>query len=278
MPHLDSRRGRACARACIAAALLLSAGIAAAEQTLAGVVRAHDEAVLQSEIGGIIDRILVKEGDRVVDGQTLVELKNERQKIALDLARTTMKKAEAQLTETNVMLESAEKELKRITIAADALPRKDLEEHQDAVERLKATVAAQAAERAQAEQEVRLREHDLKETQLVAPFAGAITQIKVHRGDALKPMDTPVLEVVNLKSLYVEVLVPGGTARRLQVGQSVSVQVEREWMGRAGQVIGRVAYINPTVDAASRTVRMKVDIENPNEAVRPGMLAEVRFD
>jgi multidrug efflux pump subunit AcrA (membrane-fusion protein) len=39
-----------------------------------------------------------------------------------------------------------------------------------------------------------------------------------------------------------------------------------------------VSYINPTVDAASRTVRIKVDIESPNEAVRPGMLAEVQFD
>jgi multidrug efflux pump subunit AcrA (membrane-fusion protein) len=48
-------------------------------------------------------------------------------------------------------------------------------------------------------------------------------------------------------------------------------------MGRVGQVEGRVTYINPTIDAASRTFKIKVGIPANRGTVRPGMLVEARF-
>jgi multidrug efflux pump subunit AcrA (membrane-fusion protein) len=90
-------------------------------------------------------------------------------------------------------------------------------------------------------------------------------------------METPVLELVDLDHLYVEVLMPEATAHRVRIGQTVSVRVEREWMGRAGQIRGRVSYVSQTVDAASRMRRLKIDIEDPTHTVRPGMIAELQF-
>lgn len=265
-------------RAALGAALVAAAaGPAANGLTVTGLVRAHEETIVQSEAAGIVDRIHVREGEQVAAGQVLVELRNERQTIALDLSRAGLARAEALVKETTVLLENGEKELERVLIAADALPRKEVEDRQHAVQRLKASLSAQMAELARAEQEVRLREHDLRETRLLAPFAGVITQIRIHRGDTLRPMDTPVVELVNLERLYVEVLVPGHEAQRIRQGQPARILVEREWMGRRGRLTGHVSYINPTVDAASRMVRLKVDIPNPNGTVRPGMLAEVQF-
>jgi len=249
----------------------------AAELTLTGVIRAQEEVVLRTEVPGIVQRIAVREGERVRDGQLLVELKNDKQKIAVELSRSRVAKAAASVEETKVLLDNARKDLERAKIAGDALPRKDLEDRADQAARLEANLDAQVAELAQTKEELKLRERELLDTQLTAPFAGTVTQIVVNRGDTLKPMETQVLELVALDRLYVELLLPSSQAQKISANQKVTLQVEGEALGKIGQVEGRVYYINPKIDAASRTIRVKVSVPTLNGTVRPGMLAQVKF-
>jgi RND family efflux transporter MFP subunit len=251
---------------------------AAAEFTVTGVIRAEEEVTVRSQFAGIVQRIAVREGDRVREGQLLVQMKNERQRIALDLARAGLSKAEASVEETKVLLANAEKEVSRVKVAAQALPRKELEDKTDHVLRLQASLNAQLADLAQASEEVKLRENELKETQLLAPFDGTVTQIYINRGDTLRPLDTQVLELVALENLYAELLLPSTYVQKIQLDQKIKVQVESEWMGRLGQIHGTVMYATPKVDASSRTFKVKVRIPNANGLVRPGMLVQVRFD
>jgi RND family efflux transporter MFP subunit len=265
-------------RLALIAALVPAATVALAAQQapVVGVVRAHDRAIVQSEIAGIVDQIVVREGDAVTEGQTIVQLRRQRQEIALDVARAGLARAEAQASETRALLDAAVKERERVTKAQDVLARKEVEDARDVVERLEASLRVQRADVDRAQQELKLREHELKQTRLVAPFAGTVTRILVHRGDALNPVETDVAEVVDLTRLYVEVLLPRQYALRLKVGASMPVAVEPEWLGKAGVVIGKVSYVNPTVDAASRMVTAKIDVPNPNGTIRPGMVATVR--
>ena len=261
----------------ISVLVLAAAGAAAAQQPgTVGVVRAHDQAILQSEIPGIVDRIAVKEGDVVEEGQTIVELRRQRQEIALEVARAGLQRAEAQAAETGALLDTARRERERAKAAADVLAKKEVEDAIDAVDRLEASLRVQTADVSRAQQELKLREHELKQTRLVAPFAGTVTRILVHRGDALNPVETPVAEVFDMNRLYVEVMLPRQEALRLAVGTPMAVRVEAEWLGKAGSLTGSVSYVNPTVDAASRMVTVKVDIPNPTGAIRPGMVATVR--
>jgi RND family efflux transporter MFP subunit len=265
-------------RLSVTSALVVAGAVALSAQQsgIIGVVRAHDQAIVQSETAGIVDRIVVKEGDLVEEGQPIVELRRQRQEIALEVARAGLLRAEAQGAETSALLDAARKERERAIAAADVLSRKDVEDARDAVERLEASLRVQMADVARAQQELKLREHELRQTRLVAPFAGTVTRILVHRGDALNPVETQVAEVVDLTRLYVEVLLPRQDALRLKVGAPIAVAVEREWLGRAGVVTGNVSYVNPTVDAASRMVTVKIDVPNPSGAIRPGMVANVR--
>jgi membrane fusion protein, multidrug efflux system len=251
---------------------------AAAELTVTGVIRAEEEVTVRSQFAGIVQRIAVREGNHVREGQLLVQMKNERQRIALDLARAGLSKAEASVEETKVLLANAEKEVSRVKVAAQALPRKELEDKTDHVLRLQASLNAQLADLAQASEEVKLRENELKETQLLAPFDGTVTQIYINRGDTLRPLDTQVLELVALENLYAELLLPSTYVQKIQLDQKIKVQVESEWMGRLGQIHGTVMYATPKVDASSRTFKVKVRIPNANGLVRPGMLVQVRFD
>ena len=265
-------------RIAVIGALVLAATAAPSAQTapVIGVVRAHDQAILQSEIPGIVDRILVKEGDLVEEGQAIVELRRQRQEIALEVSRAGQLRAEAQAAETRALLDTARRERDRATAAADVLAKKDVDEARDAVERLEASLRVQMADVARSQQDVKLKEHELKQTRLVAPFAGTVTRILVHRGDALNPVETQVAELFDMNRLYVEVLLPRQEALRLPVGTAIAVRVEAEWLGKAGSVTGRVSYVNPTVDAASRMVTVKIDVPNPTGSIRPGMVATVR--
>lgn len=261
----------------VIALITAAAGVAAAQAPgTIGVVRAHDQAIVQSESAGIVDRILVKEGEVVAEGQTIVELRRQRQEIALEAARAGLARAEAQAAETGALLDAARKERERANMAADVLAKKDVDDARDAVERIQASLRVQMADVARAQQDVKLREHELKQTRLVAPFAGTVTRILVHRGDALNPVETQVAELVDMTRLYVEVLLPRQEALRLSVGTPIAVRVESEWLGKAGSVTGQVSYVNPTVDAASRMVTVKIDVPNPTGAIRPGMVATVR--
>lgn len=267
------------ARLTIIIALVLAAAVSmSAMQTtgVIGVVRAHDQAVVQSEIPGIVDKILVKEGDVVKEGQALVELRRQRQEIAVEAAKAGLLRAQAQDAETSNMLETARKERERALAAAQVLAKKEVEDAVAAVERLEASLRVQKADVDRAQSELKLREHELKQTSLNAPFGGTVTRILVHRGDALNPVETPVAEVFDMTRLYVEVLLPRQDALRLSVGTKMAVRIEGDWLGRAGAVTGEVSYVNPTVDAASRMVTVKVDIPNPTGAIRPGMVANVR--
>ena len=249
----------------------------AAQLTITGVIRAQEEVIVRSEFSGIVQRIAVREGEHVREGQLLVELRNNRQKITLDLARAGLAKARASTEETKVLLDNAEKDLSRARIAGDALPRKELEDKADQVSRLNANLNAQMASLAQAEEEVKLRENELNETRLLAPFVGTVTRIYINRGDSLKPLESQVLELVALEDLYLELLLPSSYIQRIHPDQTMRVQIEGDSKG-PGAVDGRVTYVNPKVDAPSRTFRIKIQIPNANGRVRPGMLAEVRLE
>ena len=246
-----------------------------AQLTVQGIIRPVEEVVIKSELSGVVQRIAVKEGDLVREGQLLVELDNAHQKINLELSHTIITKAKAVLEETKVVLANAETEHERIQMAANALPRKELEDIRDQVLRLKSSLAAQMAELTRAEQEVKLREQELKDTQILAPFDATVTEIFIHKGESIRPIDTPILQLVAMDKLFAELRLPSNYVSKIQLKQTVKVQVEGEWLGRLGALDGQITYINPTVDAASRTFKVKVGIP-ARGLVRPGMLVEAR--
>ena len=250
---------------------------AAAQLTVTGVIRAQEEVTIRSEFSGIVQRIAVREGEHVREGQLLVELKNDRQKIGLDLAKARLTKANASVDETKAVLENARRELSRAQIAADALPRKEAEDKADQVQRVAAGLNQQLADLSEAKEEVRLRENELQETQLRAPFSGTVTQIFINRGDSLKPLESQILELVALDNLYAELLLPSSYIQRIHLDQKIKVAIENGATG-LGQVEGKVTYINPKVDAPSRTFKVKVGIDTAGGRVRPGMLADIRLE
>ena len=246
-----------------------------AQDTANGVVRPEEAVIVRSEVAGIIQTIEVGEGDEVSEGQVLVQMRSSTQEIGVRLTEARLARAQAAADASRVTLENARNALARVDIAAGAVPEKEREDVADEVRRLDALLRAQEAEVAEVAVELGLRQRQLDETRIAAPFDGTVTVIQIEKGDTLAPLETPILVLVNLDRLYVELALPVAEIPNVQEGRSVEVQVEDAVLGNSGRIEGRVSYVNPTVDASSGTFLVKIRISDPSRRIRPGMKAAV---
>ena len=108
-------------------------------------------------------------------------------------------------------------------------------------------------------------------TQIVATIAGTIVDRKVTEGQVVQPADGVFL-VADLSNLWVIADIPEQNAGGVRSGESVSVEVaalpERK-------VTGVLSYVAPTVSPETRTVRVRMELQNPEGEFKPQMLASL---
>jgi RND family efflux transporter MFP subunit len=109
---------------------------------------------------------------------------------------------------------------------------------------------------------------------LLAPVSGYVTAKDVFEGQEIGP-GMELFTITDLSRVWVEAEFYEYEAHLLRVGQEVRVSapfdphVLRE---------GRVTYIYPTLDPASRTLKVRIEFPNPDLALKPGMYADIQAD
>lgn len=110
-------------------------------------------------------------------------------------------------------------------------------------------------------------------TQSVAirsPFAGTVIDRVATEGSYVETGAT-LYQVADLGMLWVQLDAYESDLASLSVGQSVTLTVE----AFPGETFtGRVAFIEPMVDAQRRTARVRVEVDNTDERLSPGMFAQ----
>ncbi len=108
---------------------------------------------------------------------------------------------------------------------------------------------------------------------LFAPSSGVVVEKKVLQGQSI--MSGEVLyTIADLSDVWVDVQLREADAASVQPGSGASIEVA----GLPGRTFsGRVAYVYPTLDSASRAVRARVVVANPGGVLKPGMYATVRL-
>jgi cobalt-zinc-cadmium efflux system membrane fusion protein len=106
--------------------------------------------------------------------------------------------------------------------------------------------------------------------ELKAAFDGVVIDRHVVPGEAVS-RETPAFIVADLSSVWVDVHVYQSALADLRVGQPVRIVAA----GELGEADGRVSYIAPVVDQATRTARARVVLPNPTGAWRPGLFVNV---
>ncbi|AUX76938.1 MULTISPECIES: efflux RND transporter periplasmic adaptor subunit [Sinorhizobium] len=190
---------------------------------------------------GNLTEILVKSGDRIEEGQVIARLDSDEQMIAAEQARLTR--------------DSAREKVERYRNLGTARA-------VTAVEIRDAEIAMQAAELA-----LRTAELDLKRRDVVAPSKGIVGIITVNVGDYVTT-STPIAVVDDRSQILVDFWVPERFASKISVGQPVTANAVAQ-PGR--QLTGAIHAIDNRLDQASRTLRVRARIENPDDMLRAGM-------
>ena len=106
---------------------------------------------------------------------------------------------------------------------------------------------------------------------VIAPLAGVLQELEVREGMTLAA-GAPLARINGLDSVWLAVAVPEAQSAGIQVGQQAAARLP----ALPGQVIeGEVSAVLPEASAASRTVRVRVQLPNPEGRLRPGLTAQV---
>jgi RND family efflux transporter MFP subunit len=140
--------------------------------------------------------------------------------------------------------------------------------YQDALEEVRnrqAVLLQRKSELAEAQQQ-------LKDTAVVSPVDGAVSERRASVGEYLAN-GAPVVNIVKIHPLRLRVTVPEREAAAVQPGQTVVVTVE----GAAGEHRGRVTRLSPVIAEQSRTLLLEAEIPNERGALRVGAFAKAEI-
>jgi len=157
--------------------------------TRAGTIKACRRSKLSMPMGGVVDKLLVKEGDRVEAGQLLLELWNRDRHAEVEAAQAALQSAKNSQIQICVMAERSAREAQRLqTLAARKLISVDAADNaaSNAAAQKGACAAAQAQSNSAAAQ-LGMQQALLERFQLHAPFAGVIAEINGEIGEYVTP-------------------------------------------------------------------------------------------
>jgi len=243
--------------------------------TRAGTVEACLRTKLSTTLGGRIEVLAVKEGDKVKKGQLLIKLWNDDQQAQSALALTQVETARRHVTEVCTLAANAEREAQRQTdLLAKHFVSGSKEEAARAESQAKrAACDAAKADVAQAEARVKVTRVEQGRTVLYAPFDGTVAKIVGEVGEYSTPSPPgipmpPAIDLVDESCLYVKAPMDEVDAPKIRAGQPVRIRLDafpkQNFAGR----IKRVAPYVSAVEKQSRTVDIEATFDHPEAAGR----------
>ncbi|MFZ3283825.1 efflux RND transporter periplasmic adaptor subunit [Pseudomonas sp.] len=109
---------------------------------------------------------------------------------------------------------------------------------------------------------------------LTSPIGGVIQELNIRAGMTVAAGET-LARVNGLSSVWLAVAVPESEAGSITVGQTVEAQLPAF---PGAKVNGKVSTILPETNLDSRTLRVRVELPNPDGRLRPGLTAQVRLN
>ena len=208
-----------------------------------GTVQSKLRAIIEANVSGRIEKMLVAPGQRVKAGDLLAQLDALEIKARLDQSAATREQVARDL------------ERVRALVSQNAVSRQEFETTES---RYRVAVAA-----------VTEAETMLGYTKVTAPFDGVVTRKRADVGDLAAP-GRALLEINDPASLRVEAAVPESLIHRIRLNDQLDVRA-----ADAGVAIrGVVSEIAPAADSGSRTFLVKLDLP-ANTGLRSGQFARV---
>lgn len=257
--------------------------LASVANTRAGTVDACNRARLAPPMGGQIARLPFKEGNRVKQGDILLELWNQDQRAQLSRAEKEAVAARARTREACVNADVAARNASRIR----QLRKDNLVSAGDTERAVGQADAQEAVCDAAREQEkvsragVEVARAEVERTILRAPFDGVVAEINGELGEFVTPSPVgvptpPTVDLVDGSCLYISAPIDEVDAPAVKAGQRASITLDAFPGRRFPGFVRRVAPYVLDTEKQARTVEVEAEIENPEQYnLLPGYSADV---
>jgi HlyD family secretion protein len=246
---------------------------ATVSNTRAGTVKACHRAKMSAPAGGQIVHLLVKKGERVKQGQVLLELWNNDLQAQSALAKEQLTTAGNQATQACLQAELAEKEALR----AHQLQEKGFISNEGLDQKLSAAKVSRAgcdaanSQIAQSRSRINAAHAGLERMVLKAPFDGIVADISGELGEYATPSPPgiptpPAIDLIDDRCLFVSAPIDEVDAANIKAGQNTRITLDAI-KGKTFE--GRVKRVAPYVlelEKQARTVEIEIDFTEPPTA------------
>ena len=244
---------------------------------LPGSIEPLEQTTIYPRANGYVRKWLVDLGDRVKEGQSLVEIETPELDQDLLQGRAQLAQGDAAVTEAQTNRDLAKMEFDRATalVAAGVSSQQDLEQRRSTLATNESKVKVAEAQRAAYDANVHRLQQLSAYARVVAPFDGVVVERKVERGALVTAGNsTPLFRIAATDPVRVFIQVPQSMAPSVHPEQPVKVAV-REFPGRDFQ--GKVAHVSGALDPATRTLTVEVRVPNVDNALLTGMYAQAQI-
>ena len=215
-------------------------------QTYVGIVEEREATAVSFTGMGVVKRVPVDEGQAVGRGQLIAEMDDTQ-------ARNLLSGAEAALTQANDALERY-----KMLHDAGSLPEVQWVEIQSKV--------------AQAKSQYEVARKNLADCRLTAPVSGVIGKKLIGAGETALPSQA-VVTILDISSVKVKVAIPEAEISGINTSTPSTISVEAAQTSASG---GRIEK-GVQADAVTHTYDVRINVQNGNRKLLPGMVASVRF-
>ena len=268
------------------------------EVDLSGTLLSPDQAKISSEVAGIIREVPVQLGTEVRSGDVLVRLEPRELQFALDRAESALRQVEAQLGIDRARDKQPPEDDQIASVRQAMANRDDARAAFERAQQLNGRGLLTRADRDTAETRLKVTEanyqaaldtvHSLKaslqdrrasfelaqkklaDAVIKAPVAGSVSERLVQPGEFIRE-NTPVATIVQMNPLKLKSAIQEKHASLIRPGQGVEFDVEA-FLNRKFK--GKIAYVSPAVDQATRTFAVEALVDNADRQLKPGFFAK----
>uniref|UniRef100_UPI00404A72D8 efflux RND transporter periplasmic adaptor subunit n=1 Tax=Gelidibacter sp. TaxID=2018083 RepID=UPI00404A72D8 len=215
---------------------------------LQGNVETNQNIVIYPEMGGVLQRVYVTEGQKVTKGQLLATIDDgglaqqvAQLQIQADLAKTTFERQE------RLWNQKIGSEIQYLQAKSS------YEGQQKAVNQLKS---------------------QLGKTAVKAPFSGVIDDVITDQGSVVSPGVSQLMRIVNLDDMYIKTDVPETYISNIT--KNKEVQVEFPVLGKS--ITSKVRQAGNYINPANRTFKVEIAVPNADKDIKPNLTAKLKIN
>ena len=214
------------------------------ELSLSGSLEANEQTEIRSEVSGLVESINFEEGSKVTKGKVLLKVNDVELRAQLSKAKTAENLASENLRRAKLLLEK------------QAISQEEYD--------------MSFADHESAKAETQLISAQLSKTTIRAPFSGTIGLRYISKGTYVTPA-TPIAKLVNTRQLKITFSIPEKYASQMKIGNTLSFTTSDSKEKHQAKIYA----IEPEIEVATRTLKMRALAENPEGKLYPGTFANV---